>query len=295
MALDAIRDQAEAVTLLRRAIASERVAHAYAFVGPEGSGRKTTALAFASTLVAPQGGPAAARVERGSHPDVHLLGPTPPPSNPKGTPALRIEAIRELERRASLKPAEAAWKVFIVDEAEKMTASTPQALLKTLEEPPARTVIILVLSQIRALPATVLSRCQVVRFRPRLVAGAPALLPDVSGEAHARSLRLLAEAREQGVEVILRLGDQVGRDRPAAETFVQACWLWHRDLLCAAAGAPGLAVFGEAAAKAGGPRSLDQVLGALRDCREAWFALQGSVSPRLSVEVLLGRLTGKAA
>ena len=295
MALDAIRDQAEAVTLLRRAIASERVAHAYAFVGPEGSGRKATALAFASTLVAPQGGPAAARVERGSHPDVHLLGPTPPPSNPKGTPALRIEAIRELERRASLKPAEAAWKVFIVDEAEKMTASTPQALLKTLEEPPARTVIILVLSQIRALPATVLSRCQVVRFRPRLVAGAPALLPDVSGEAHARSLRLLAEAREQGVEAILRLGDQVGRDRPAAETFVQACWLWHRDLLCAAVGAPGLAVFGEAAAKAGGPRSLDQVLGALRDCREAWFALQGSVSPRLSVEVLLGRLTGKAA
>lgn len=295
MALDAIRDQAEAVTLLRRAIASERVAHAYAFVGPEGSGRKATALAFASALVAPRGGPAVARVELGSHPDVHLLGPTPPPSNPKGTPALRIEAIRELERRASLKPAEAAWKVFIVDEAEKMTASTPQALLKTLEEPPARTVIILVLSQIRALPATVLSRCQVVRFRPRLVAGAPALFPDVSGEAHTRSLRLLAEAREQGVEAILRLGDQVGRDRPAAEAFVQACWLWHRDLLCAAAGAPGLAVFGEAAAKAGGARSLDQVLGALRDCREAWFALQGSVSPRLSVEVLLGRLTGKAA
>jgi DNA polymerase-3 subunit delta' len=295
VALDTIRDQAEAVTLLRRAIASERVAHAYAFVGPEGSGRKATALAFASALVAPQGGPAAARVERGSHPDVHLLGPTPPPSNPKGAPALRIEAIRELERRASLKPAEAAWKVFIVDEAEKMTASTPQALLKTLEEPPARTVIVLVLSQLRALPATVLSRCQVVRFRPRLVAGVPALFPDVSGEAPARSLRLLAEAREEGVEAILRLGDQVGRDRPAAEAFVQACWLWHRDLLCAAAGAPGLAVFGESAAKAGGPRSLGQVLDALRDCREAWFALQGSVSPRLSVEVLLGRLTGKAA
>ncbi len=296
MALDAIRDQVEAVTLLRRAISTERVAHAYAFVGPEGSGRRATALAFASALVAPQGGPGAARVERGSHPDVHLLGPTPPPSNPKGTPALRIESIREMERRASLKPAESAWKVFIVDEAEKMTASTPQALLKTLEEPPARTVIILVLSQIRALPATVLSRCQVVRFRPRLVDGTPALFPDVRGEAHARSLRLLAEAREQGVEAILRLGDQVGRDRPAAEAFVEACWLWHRDLLCGLAGAPArLAVFGDAAAKAGGARSLDQVLGALRDCREAWFALQGSVSPRLSVEVLLGRLTGKAA
>jgi DNA polymerase III delta subunit-like protein len=294
--LDAIRDQGEAVTLLRRAIASERVAHAYAFVGPEASGRKATALAFASALVAPQGGPAAARVERGSHPDVHLLGPTPPPSNPKGTPALRIETVRELERRAALKPAEAAWKVFIVDEAERMTLSTPQALLKTLEEPPSRTVIILILSHIRALPATVLSRCQVVRFRPRLLEGVPALFPDLRGEGPARSVRLLAEARAQGVEAILRLGDQVGRDRQAAEAFVEACWLWHRDLLCGLVGAaPRLAVFGEASVKGGGAPSLDQVLGALRDCREAWFALQGSVSPRLSVEVLLGRLTGKAA
>lgn len=296
MALDAIRDQAEAVTLLRRALSSERVAHAYAFVGPEASGRKATALAFASALVAPRGGPAAARAERGSHPDVHLLGPTPPASNPRGTPVLRIETIREMERVAALKPAEAAWKVFIVDEAEKMTASTPQALLKTLEEPPAQTVIILILAQLRVLPATVLSRCQVVRFRPRLVEGVPALLPDVRSPAHAQSLRVLAEAREQGVEAILRLGDQVGRDRQAAETFVEACWLWHRDLLCGLAGGPGhLTLFGATGARAAGERSLDQVLGALRDCREAWFALQGSVSPRLSVEVLLGRLTGKAA
>jgi DNA polymerase-3 subunit delta' len=296
VALDAIRDQDEAVTLLRRALHAERVAHAYAFVGPEGSGRKATALAFASALVAPQGGPAAARAGRGSHPDVHLLGPTPPPTNPKGTPALRIETVRELERLAALKPAEAAWKVFIVDGAEKMTLSTPQALLKTLEEPPPRTVIILVLSQLRALPATVLSRCQVVRFRPRSVEGVPALLPDVRGETHTASLRLLAEAQEQGVEAILQLGERIGRDRQAAETFVEACWLWHRDLLCGlAGGAARLAAFGAGPAKAPPGRSLDQLLGALRDCREAWLALQGSVSPRLTVEVLLGRLTGRAA
>jgi len=296
VALDAIRDQAEAVTLLRRALSTERVAHAYAFIGPEASGRKATALAFASALVAPRGGPAAVRAERGRHPDVHLLGPTPPASNPRGAPVLRIEVIREMERLAALKPAEAAWKVFIVDGAEKMTASTPQALLKTLEEPPARTVIILILAQLRVLPATVLSRCQVVRFRPRPVEGVPALLPDVRSPAHTQSLRLLAEAREQGVEAILRLGDQVGRDRQAAETFVEACWLWHRDLLCGLAGSPArLTLFGgETAARPAGERSLDQVLTALRDCREAWFALQGSVTPRLSVEVLLGRLTGKA-
>jgi len=294
-ALDAITDQAEAVTLLRRALASGRVAHAYAFVGPEGSGRKATALAFAAALVAPAGGPAAERALKGRHPDVHLLGPTPPAGNPKGTPALRIETVRELERLAALKPVEGPTKVFVVDEAEKMTAATPQAFLKTLEEPPARTVIVLILTQLRTLPPTVLSRCQVIRFRPRPIEGVPALLPDVRGDAHARALRQLAEARAQGVDAILNLGDRVGRDRQAAETFVQACWLWHRDLLCGLAGAPArLTVFGAEALAAGRPRSLDAVLGALRDCREAWLALQGNVSPRLTVEVLLGRLAEAA-
>lgn len=83
MALDAIRDQAEAVTLLRRALATGRVAHAYAFVGPEGSGRKATALAFAAALVAPAGGAAAERAEKGRHPDVRVLGPTPPRATPR--------------------------------------------------------------------------------------------------------------------------------------------------------------------------------------------------------------------
>ncbi|HEY4909151.1 MAG TPA: AAA family ATPase, partial [Methylomirabilota bacterium] len=181
MALDAIRDQAEAVEVLRRAIGSGRVAHAWAFIGPNGVGRRTTALAFARALVAPSGGAAAGRVDRGLHPDVHLVGPTPPVSNPKGTAAIRVDNIRELERLAALKPAEAPWKVFIVDEAETMTGAAPQAFLKTLEEPPARTVIILILNQARALPATVLSRCQIVRFRPRAADGVVALLPPGAG------------------------------------------------------------------------------------------------------------------
>jgi DNA polymerase-3 subunit delta' len=300
VALEGIRDQPEAVTLLRRALATSRVAHAYAFVGPEGSGRKATALAFASALVAPPGSAAAQRAERGGqpprrHPDIHVLGATPPAGNPKGAPALRIETVRELERLAALKPLEANIKVFVVDDAEKMTAATPQAFLKTLEEPPARTVIILILSQLRALPPTVLSRCQVVRFHPRLTEGMPALLPDVRTDAHTRSLRLLVEAREQGVEAVLRLGEQIGRDRQAAETFVEACWLWHRDLLCGLAGAPARLMIRSEAQAAGRERSLERLTEALRDCREAWLAIQGNVSPRLTVEVLLGRLTGLAA
>src|SRR5206468_650632 len=117
--------------LSRGALGADRVAHAYAFVGPPGVGRKLTALAFAKALVAPAGGGPAARIERGAHPDVRLIQPTPPEDNPKGPLLLRIENVRALERLAALRPAEAARKVFIVDEADRMTAATPQAFLKT--------------------------------------------------------------------------------------------------------------------------------------------------------------------
>jgi DNA polymerase-3 subunit delta' len=285
-----IRDQDEAVTLLRRAVAGGRVAHAYAFVGPPGSGRKLTAMALARALVAPAGGSAAARIERGVHPDVRLMQPTPPENNPKGPLALRIENVRTLERLAALRPAEAAWKVFIVDEAERMTVATPQAFLKTLEEPPVRTVIVLILSQLRALPPTVISRCEIVRFRPRHGEGAVALLPDGREPARRQALRALAEAGDKGAAAILEVGEEVGRDRQTAENLVETCWLRYRDLLCAEVGAPSrLAVFPDEANRPAG-RSLDAVLSGLAACREAWLAIQGNVSPRLTVEVLLNRL-----
>jgi len=286
-----IRDQEEAVALLRRAVATGRVAHAYAFVGPSGVGRKLTALAFAKALVAPDGGVTAARVDRGAHPDVRLIQPTPPEGNPKGPLAIRIESVRTVERLSAHRPAEAAWKVFIVDEAERMTTATPQAFLKTLEEPPDRTVIVLILSQLRALPLTVISRCQIIRFRPRRVDGALALLPDGREEARVQALAALAAAEAGGVEAVLEAGEKVGRERQVAERLVDACSLWYRDLLFEAVGAsPDLRVFHEVPRRPRHDRPLDDLLAGLAACRDAWQALQGNVSPRLTVEVLLGRL-----
>lgn len=291
MAADAfasIAGQDQAVDVLRRAVAAGRVAHAYAFVGPAGSGRMAAAVALAKAVAAANPG-AAARVDRGVHPDVRVFSPTPPDKNPKGPLALRIEDVRELERLAALRPAEAGAKVFIVDGADRMTGAAPQALLKTLEEPPADTVIVLILTQLRALPPTVLSRCQVIRFRPRPVEGAPALLPGARSDAHRAALEALERSCARGAEGILDVGEQVGRDRAGAETFVETCWLHYRDLLCRASGAPDrLTVFqGQSEAA---PRALHDVLRGLAACREAWYGLEGNVSPRLTVEVLLSRL-----
>src|SRR5262249_57946181 len=106
---------------LRRALASDRVAHAYAFIGPAGAGRMTTALAFAEELL---GSPA--RV----HPDLHVIVPTPPETNPRGSRAIRIGAIRELQRLAARRPAMARRKLFIPDEAEALAADRAQPVLK---------------------------------------------------------------------------------------------------------------------------------------------------------------------
>ena len=280
MALERILDQPLAVDLLRRALASDRVAHAYAFVGPAGAGRMSTALAFAAELLG--------SLSR-QHPDLHVVVPTPPETNSRGARAIRIGAIRELERQASLRPVMARRKVFVLDEAERMTGEAPQAFLKTLEEPPAATVIILILPRARAVPATVLSRCQVVRFAPRDDAG--------TATARAQARELLAEVRAQGVDALFRRTDRLEREK--AEALVDAYWLFCRDLLLAKSDAPAaLFIDGDHAAELAREAegwTVDQILAAVDLCRQAREALLRNVAPRLTLEVVLSRLALRAA
>jgi DNA polymerase-3 subunit delta' len=279
---DAILDQPRAVEQLRRALDGARVAHAYAFVGPTGSGRFTTALAFASELLGVD-------VTRG-HPDLHVVTPTPPESNPRGARAIRIGAIRELERRASLRPALAARRVLVVDEAERMTGEAPQAFLKFLEEPPAATVVVLVLPRARAVPATVISRCQIVMFRSRGGA-APA-------RAVTEAMEWIEEARAHGVAALFKRTERVDRER--AESVIDGCWLWCRDLVLARAGAPASLLTDPAQAEALAAEAArwtdDAALyRAIEACREARLALVNNVTPRLTVDTLLARVLRRAA
>jgi DNA polymerase-3 subunit delta' len=294
VALEAIEGQPRAVELLRRALAGGRLAHAYAFVGPSGSGRMTTALAFAQALVCPAGGcgkcRACALAAARQHPDLHVILPTPPEKNPRGPRAIRIDAVRELERQAALVPAQASRKVFVLDEAERMTGETPQAFLKTLEEPPDRTVIILILPGVRTLPATVMSRCQIVRFQPRL---------GTEGTDRREAEEALAEVRAQGVDALFRRAQAFDRDRERAERFVDGCWLHLRDLLLVQGGAPArlLGDPGRAAVleREATTWTMDELLQGLAACRDAREALAVNVGPRLTLEVVLARLALRAA
>jgi DNA polymerase-3 subunit delta' len=290
MALEAIEGQPRPVALLRRALDSGRVAHAYAFVGPPGSGRTTTALAFAQALMCETGaGCGRCRgcrlvVER-KHPDLHLVVPTPPETNPKGARAIRIGAIREVERQAALRPVMGRHKIFVLDDADRMTGESPQAVLKTLEEPPAQTVLILVLPRTRAVPATVISRCQLVRFAPR-----------EDGQAGVRdeAVALIAEVRDKGVEALFRRSQAFDRDRERAERVVDALWLFARDLLVVKADGPvSLLVHAghaERIAREAERWSLDGLLAVLDTCRRAREALAVNVTPRLTIEIVTSRL-----
>jgi len=293
VALEALDNQPRAQRLLTRALESGRVAHAYAFIGPAGSGRTSAALAFATALLCSKGGCGACRDCRlataRQHPDLHVIAPTPPEKNPKGTPLIRIEAVHELGRRASLKPAMAARKVFILDDAEMMTPDSPQAFLKTLEEPPAHTVMVLVLPTPRALPATVLSRCQPVRFEPR---------PDpAAGAGVAAALELLTDVRGAGAETMFRRTERI--DRGKAEALVDGFWRLGRDLLVARAGAPAALLTApdrvEDITREAGTWTEDELLRAIALCRDARDALMRNVAPRLTLEVLLSRLALRAA
>jgi DNA polymerase-3 subunit delta' len=323
-----ITGQPAAVALLRRAIAHDRLAHAYAFVGPVGVGRRLTALAFAqAALCAEQGCGACAtcrRVAAGQHPDCQVLAPTPPPSNPKGAATLRIEQVRELEHAAALAPLEARRKVFVLDDADRLTLPSAQALLKTLEEPPPRTHLVLVVANPRALPPTVLSRCQRVRFRPLGDAEAVALLetrgvdratgailarraqgrPGVALAADLATVRARADAALALAGVpAARLGadlDRAALDRATVAAYLETYWLWYRDALCLAAGAPpALLVHAdqEPALRALAARATPAGLArALARVKAAWVALDGNLNPRLALEAaLLGLATAAAA
>jgi DNA polymerase-3 subunit delta' len=176
--------------LLDHAARAHRVRHAYLFRGPTHLGKSTVARWFAARLnceeAEPPCGrcPACRRIFEGRHPDVRSLQAAADREDTVGVPievegpaatratarALSIDQIRALQHDAALSPNEAAWKVYVVVGAEAMSLPAANALLKTLEEPASRVVVILTVSDADALLPTIVSRCQTLRFGPVPVA-----------------------------------------------------------------------------------------------------------------------------
>jgi len=157
--------------VLKAALRHDRVAHAYLFHGEPGIGKRLTAFRFAQAIncdspdaVNAQDACGRCRscqqIESRTHPDFILIVPDQEQANPQ----IKIEEVRALEEQIIYRPLVGQRRVVIIDDADRLTLGAANALLKTLEEPPGYTVLILVTSRPHMLPVTIRSRCQSLRF-----------------------------------------------------------------------------------------------------------------------------------
>ncbi len=330
--------QDRAVGMLRAALSRGALHHALLLSGPEGVGKGTAArlLAQAANCEGPRAPPADScggcvpcrKIARGAHPEVLVVSEERTMARegrwePKGgrTPSkdIVVDQVRELvDRRLSLRRFEGRRRFVIVDPAEAMNPQAQNALLKTLEEPPEDTTLVLVSAAADSLLPTVRSRCLRVPFLPlpaalleeRLAAGGrPApqarLAAALAGGSLGRALSLDAatlEDRRRAVEEVASLGPEDARpwiafarergaDREAARETCQLVLVWLRDVLARLSGGAGaalalvdLAPATEAAAARIGPT---EALRRVEWTRRAMAALDQNAGPALALERML--------
>ena len=161
---DEVVGQEHVMQTLRNALRENRVAHAYLFAGPRGTGKTSTAriLAKALNCTAPEAErpcdkcPTCVAISEGRMLDLIEIDAA---SNNS------VDDIRELRDKVGFRPSEGSYKIYIIDEVHMLSNSAFNALLKTLEEPPPHARFILATTEPHKIPATVLSRCQRFDFR----------------------------------------------------------------------------------------------------------------------------------
>jgi DNA polymerase-3 subunit delta' len=166
MGFSDILGQAKALTLLSRAVASGRLAHAYLFAGPNGVGKTTVALDLAAVLFCQQPQatrpcgycPGCLKFQSDNHPDFIRI-------RPDGA-VIKIDQIRNLKKALNFAPFESKQRIILLEEVHTMRREAGNSLLKVLEEPPPDNLLILVGNTTGSILATIVSRCQVIPFTP---------------------------------------------------------------------------------------------------------------------------------
>jgi len=317
------------VSHLKTAMLAGRLSHAYLFLGPSGVGKATTARALAAALNCAQPGadgdacgtcPSCRRMQAGTHPDFLVIGPE------ESKTQIKIEQIRELRRLTEYPPLGGGWRVVLIKPAEALTAvsdAAANALLKTLEEPPDRHLLVLTARGEAELLPTIVSRCHKLAFTPlpsaliiqelekrrSLPRSQAALVAALSGGSLGRALALdpeelvrqrdqvlsdLAHLNRGATGEVLSWAQRLTKNRADLNNFLLLAQLWYRDLLLSHFQAPT------------GLLAHQDLLPALEQARAddapaTWFAnfaalgtaqrhLQANLNPELTLDILGLRL-----
>ncbi|HEX8598677.1 MAG TPA: DNA polymerase III subunit delta' [Chloroflexia bacterium] len=332
------------ITILRRSLRTGRLSHAYLFTGPDGVGKRTVALALAMAVnclgETPAGQPwpdipcllcpSCARIMRGAHPDVteisleaqtQLQGD----SGKKGAPSreLRIDVVRDMQSSIGLNPHTARRKVYLIGDADRLNEEASNCLLKTLEEPPEHSMLVLLAPDEESVLPTISSRCVQVQFRPFSRSLVASSLTNVWGaeEEQAETLAALSGGRlgyavdllgnEQALsrrrsaleEAALLTGapvlDRIEAAAKYAKRYTDARselfemldeWeTWWRDVMVVKVGASNLAVSVDQLPSLGSiarRTPVAKAAGAVRLIQQTRKQLLENVNPRLALEAL---------
>lgn len=309
-----------------------RLAHAYLLVGPPHVGKMTLAVNIAQAVNCTEqdgGAPCGEcsqcqRIARGVHPDVQVIGVGSGEEDGPARRDIRIDQVREIEGFLNLSAYEGAGKVVIIDGAELMNAAAANALLKTLEEPPAGTMLLLLSANEDALLSTIRSRCRALHLKPlsraeleqRLVSdynAAPELAARLARlsrgclgqavnalqdgetlEQRDAELERLQEVCSGGLdtrfEYAAELAGRFNREREETKELLYLWLGWWRDLLLVKEAAEEYVHNADCLTplrmQAGG-LSTAQVAGFIRRLNRTLEALDGNANARLALENLM--------
>jgi DNA polymerase-3 subunit delta' len=199
---DAVPGQTQAKAFFSRVLRDGSLSHAYLLAGPEGLAKTAFARELGAALVSGCGNcgacPACERARRGAHPDLHVLE--------REGDVYRVEQIEPVVADLSLKPFSAAHRVWVIPEVEYLNPQSANKLLKSIEEPPSYVVFVLVTDRLERVLPTIVSRCQIVEFRPLSDTEVGAYLIESHHLAPAEA-EALARLSQGSVEKAARLAD----------------------------------------------------------------------------------------
>lgn len=246
----------------QNAIKMDKISHAYILAGEKGSGKRTIATAFAQTLQCEQGQTdacgichACKQAESRNHPDIIYVTHEKPNS-------IGVEEIREqLVGDVLIKPYSSKYKVYIVNDADKMTVQAQNALLKTIEEPPSYTVILLLAGNVSSMLPTILSRCVTLSMKPvpdeevkkylmehvqvpdyqadvcvafaqgNIGKAVQLASSDSFNEIRAAALHLLKNVRKMDMSDIMSHMKGISEFKLEVQDFLDFLAVWYRDVL----------------------------------------------------------------